>query len=130
MKAKKQVLTIRQMQNLIQLGIDVSQASMCWIKNTDGDELENKYMLSVHDEWCYEMSCLSPIPTFSIIDILSLLPDRINDFSLRINVTQKWIEYASVIDGCLVHNGLMEFGETILDAAYKMLVSVTKNRSK
>ena len=51
-----QVLSIEQMKSLIELGIDTSRASMCWIKNTDGDETENKYMLSVHNEWCYEKS--------------------------------------------------------------------------
>ena len=103
---------------------------MCWIKNTDGDELENKYMLSVHNEWCYEMSCLSPVPTFTLQDVINLLPTRINNRSLRINVTQKWVEYSDVINGCLTHNGFMEHGETLLDASYKMLVSVTKNRLK
>jgi len=78
---KDQVLSIGQMKSLTELRVDTSKASMCWIKNTDGDETENMYMLSVHNEWCYEMSCLSPVPTFTLQDIIKLLPKQIKGYS-------------------------------------------------
>ncbi|OJX63050.1 MAG: hypothetical protein BGO84_14190 [Dysgonomonas sp. 37-18] len=125
---KNQVLSIEQMKSLIQLGIDTSKASMCWIKNTDGDETENKYMLSVHNEWCYEMSCLSPIPTFTLQDILSILPRKIHDKITNRNAHLN-IEYAenkvgiSYLVGAYVMVGdFRTINDNIINAAYSMLI--------
>lgn len=116
-----QVLNISQMKYLAEIGVDTSKASMCWIKNTDGDETENKYMLSVHNEWCHEMSCLSPIPTFTLQDILDMLPKYVDNYPLRINIANIWVEYSIVTDGALQHNGLMTCGLTLIEAAFTML---------
>lgn len=70
------VLNIDQMLHLKSLGVDISNASMCWIKNpcqSDTDKNYNDYELSTHDESCYEMSCLNPIPAFNLQDILNVL---------------------------------------------------------
>ena len=64
----KQTLSISQMEHLQSLGLDTSNASMCWTTfNCDT-------ILSVHDEYCYESSSIHPIPTFTLQDILDLLP--------------------------------------------------------
>ena len=48
---------------------------MCWVKYTSDEEpYEETYSLSILDENCYEMSCLSPIPTLTIGDIIEILP--------------------------------------------------------
>ena len=76
MNIKEQVLSIAQVQELQELGFDVNKhASMCWIKYTSDEEpYEETYNLTVLDENCYEMSCLAPIPTLSIGDIMEILP--------------------------------------------------------
>lgn len=66
---ENQVLSIERMQHLRELGLDTSKASMCWVKDTEG----NRH-LSVHDEYCYEASFMNPIPAFTLPDILELLP--------------------------------------------------------
>lgn len=67
----KQVLSIKQMQRLQELGVDTSKASMCWC-TFNGDTT-----LALHDEYCYESSSLHPIPTFTLQDILDILPKKI-----------------------------------------------------
>lgn len=66
----KQCLSIKQTQHLQELGVDMSKASMCWC-TFNGDTA-----LSVHDEYCYESASLHPIPTFTLQDILDLLPAK------------------------------------------------------
>jgi len=81
MKLENQVLSIDQVQELIELGFDVGKySSMCWVKYTSDEEpYEETYNLTVLDENCYEMSCLAPIPTLTIGDIMDILPIEIND---------------------------------------------------
>lgn len=69
----KQVLSIEQMKHLLELGLDTSDASMCWIKDSEGNRF-----LNVNDEYCYEMSHLSPVPTYTLQDIIELLPHSIS----------------------------------------------------
>ena len=86
MKIKDQVLSIAQVQELIESGFDVNKhASMCWIKYTSDEEpYEETYNLTILDENCYEMSCLSPIPTLTIGDIIKILPKEIEEKVLNI----------------------------------------------
>lgn len=64
----KQCLDVQQMQHLKELGLDTRNASMCWIKDTEGNQ-----NLSVHDEYCYEASFMNPIPAYTLQDVLSTL---------------------------------------------------------
>lgn len=128
---KNQVLSIWQMKSLAELGVDTSQASMCWIKNTDGDETENMYMLSVHNEWCYEMSCLSPVPTFTLQDIIKLLPDQIKGYGLSWYIGDGLFQYdkTNCCDGLdILHSYSFNENISILDVAYHMLVWVIDNK--
>lgn len=78
---KEQVLSVSQMEELVNLGIDVSKASMCWILTRSGVQflipnkkdsileniLENEYLIDSHT------------PTFTIQDILEILPKNIEN---------------------------------------------------
>jgi len=77
MKLKDQVLSIKQVQELQELGFDVDKyASMCWIAYTsDEPPYEKEYYISILDEFCYEGSGLAPIPTLTIGDIIDILPE-------------------------------------------------------
>lgn len=128
---KDQVLNIGQMKSLVELGIDTSKASMCWIKNTDGDDTENLYMLSVHNEWCYEMSCLSPVPTFTLQDLIELLPDCIKGYGLSWYIGDGLLQYDKTnCCDCLdiLHSYSLNENMSILDIAYHMLVWVIDNK--
>lgn len=70
-----QVLSIKQMQRLIELGIDVSKASMCYVYfESDGQKYTD---IVVHDESCYEMACINPMPTFTLQDMINIIPNSI-----------------------------------------------------
>lgn len=71
---KDQVTSIEQSKRLIELGVPAEKASMCWVK----DPNENEYYLAVHDEYCYEVACLEPVPAFTVADLLGLLPPKIS----------------------------------------------------
>ena len=68
-----QVTSIEQSKRLIEVGVPAEKASMCWVK----DPNENEYYLAVHDEYCYEVACLEPIPAFTVADQLAVLPKKI-----------------------------------------------------
>lgn len=73
---KDQVTSIEQSKRLIELGVPAEKASMCWVK----DPNENEYYLAVHDEYCYEVACLEPVPAFTVADLLEkVFPNVIQD---------------------------------------------------
>ena len=72
MKIEEQVLSREQMAHLVELGVDTSDASMCWLRyDADG---EVRHYVAVNDEMCYEMACAEPCPTYTIGDLIEKLP--------------------------------------------------------
>lgn len=121
----KQVLSVGQMKHLQELGLDTSDASMCWIKDCEGNRF-----LSVNDEYCYEMSHLSPVPTYTLQDILDKLPRYINDFGTKYKLH---IEPTFAGPWCISYQiGICEpfvfkLAENPLNAAYEMLCWCIEN---
>lgn len=83
-----QVLPIEQMQELIELGIDTSKASMCWMSypsllNKDKRTKELVINSSVNKRYFYitstaiDYTTVLEIPTFTLQDILNVLPEKI-----------------------------------------------------
>lgn len=58
----------------MELGVPAKAASMCWVK----DPNEGEYSLCVHDEFCYEVAALEPVPAFTVADLQEMLPDKIS----------------------------------------------------
>lgn len=71
---KDQTTTIEQSCRLLELGVPAKAASMCWVK----DPNEGEYSLCVHDEFCYEVAALEPVPAFTVADLQEMLPDKIS----------------------------------------------------
>lgn len=121
----KQVLSIEQMNHLQELGLDTSDAKMCWIKDA-----EENCTLEIHDEYCYEMSFMSPIPTYTLQDIFDKFPKYINPIPSE-QILFAWmaerdtIAYRNVemYDDIFTHFT----DETLIDAAYDMLCWLFKN---
>lgn len=63
-------LSIDQMQKLKELGIDTKDASMCWVKDPAGVS-----WIVVHDEYCYEIDFMRPVPAFTLQDMMELMPE-------------------------------------------------------
>lgn len=119
----KQVLDIEQMQHLCELSLDISKASMCWLKMND------VVRLSVHDEYCYESSSMEAMPAFTLQDILEMLPYKIVANYLHFGKKSFsgdilfYIEYSN-FGGC----SIVDFkSENFIDSAYNMLCWCIEN---
>ena len=89
MNIEEQVCSREQMAELKKLGIDDSEASMCWIHyETDGAD---EWFVAVHDESCYEASCMDATPTFSVMDIINTL------CKLNVEIAYCWDSWKIVI---------------------------------
>ena len=106
MKIENQVLSIKQVQELQELGFDIAKyASMCWIAYTSDEQpYEKEYSLSILDEFCYESASLEPTPTMTIGDIINILPVKIEeDYSVKIeedyflSVNLEYCAYSMVV---------------------------------
>ena len=121
----KQCLDVQQMQHLQELGLDTSNASMCWIKDTEG----NRH-LSVHDEYCYEASFMNPIPAYTLQDVLDLLPKSIGvEHIYDLCIFPESISYTQFIGGEINDNLFaVPINESLIDAAYSLLCWAIEKR--
>lgn len=112
----KQVLDVYQMQHLQELGLDTSNASMCWIKTPNGRDL------TFNDEWInLDKSILDPIPAYTLQDVLDVLPTSIrhNDCTYYLGMAKRGIAYELYSEHGMVQ--AIQFGRrTLIDAAYEL----------
>ena len=73
MKINEQVLSIEQMKHMQELGVDTSDASMCWLKYTGTDGVV-RYLINVNDISCHVMPFMEAFPTYSVGDLIEKLP--------------------------------------------------------
>ena len=119
----KQCLDVQQMQHLQEMGLDTSNASMCWIKDTEGNQ-----HLSVHDEYCYEASFMNPIPAYTLQDVLDALPKYYHianigwtKLSIRVHTTKELeIGYVYTDELSKYAYGCRICGKELIDAAYEL----------
>lgn len=114
------------MQELIDMGIDVSKASMCWIINNS--KLSDwEYALEPNEDIEFWTGIgLSVIPVFTLQDILEMLPDSILGSTKQI----KTVEFKLSTRGNKVYYMQDNFNQqwlkctnenTLLEAAFNML---------
>ena len=80
MKIEEQVLSIEQMKHLQELGVDISDASMCWLKYTGTDGVV-RYLINANDISCHVMPFMETFPTYSIGDLIEKLPKHIDSWN-------------------------------------------------
>lgn len=118
---KQIALSIEQMDHLKEFGCDTSDASLCWIKEPGTDN----YSLSVHDESCYEMSCLHPVPAYTLQDIMDKIPESIihNNLTYTLLVYAKGnlISYTRITSTRIDDIAFFAVGDSYLESAYRML---------
>ena len=122
---KDQVLSVEQMQKLKELGIDISKASMCYIFfESDGSKYTD---IVVHDESCYEMACMNPIPTFTLQDMIELMPNNVKyeGKSYYLSIDKKFVGY---IDDIYVEDCVLESEGNILENTFKVLVWLAEHK--
>ena len=129
MKIEEQVLSIEQMKHLQELGVDTSDASMCWVAGEDTDEGEWNLCIPNHFLLPYN------IPTYTAGDLFRKLPS-----SLKCDYLNSCI--AIHTDGCddplisasyeFEYNDIKgkQVGDTIEEALYNLLCWVAINRKE
>ena len=119
-----QVLSIKQMQRLIELGVDVSKASMCYVFfESDGSKYAD---IVVHDESCYEMACMNPMPTFTLQDMINIMPNSIefDGVEYYLCIDKNGTEYIDLEEDPIYWYN----GNSILINTYSVLVWLAKNK--
>lgn len=126
----KQCLDIEQAKHLHELGLDTSNAYMCWIVD---ESMKYKPFISLSSDAIEHVDAItSAIPTFTSQDILDILPkemtpmptDRIK-FKLCIYDGAIFYCFKDRIDDILVQFRIDENG--LIDAAYEMLCWLIEN---
>ena len=126
MNLKDQVLSIKQVQELQELGFDVSKyASMCWLKYIN-DEGEEYISLQETTKYCFLNNAVEPIPTLTIGDIIEVLPNIINTerFLYRLEINNPNIYY---IDR-LKNTGIYFYEKTLINNLFEALKWCIKNK--
>ena len=117
------VLTIDQMNQLKELGLDVKPKGMCLMYTSDSSDC---YYLKYG-----ESTCEDDVAAFGLQDIIELLPETLpHQFlypTLRINKTSvEYVDY-SYFKNVFIENSEYDEKEDILNAAYNMLILVIEN---
>lgn len=121
----KQCLSIEEMKHLHELGLDTSNASMCWIKTPHGRDL------TFNDEWMnLEESNLDPVLAYTLQDVLDALPKSLeigkSKYEISIYMIEgKWaVDYYSETDADIQSREC----ENLIDAVYSRLCWAIDNK--
>lgn len=128
MKIEEQVLSREQMAHLVELGIDTSDASMCWIADDsylnfipdNNGESEVKWKVAIPSVLLLPYS---PIPTYTIGDLIEKLPKDIEGSCLDINYIYSEIVYKDIL-----HYDFEGVG--LLNTLYAVLCWVAENHKE
>ena len=136
----KQCLDMKQMQHLQDLGVDTSKASVYWVRIVrPATRLNEKEKVMV--DWTLHLQkeimhtpldVVKIIPTFTLQDILDLLPKRIIDekgfdYFLAIHIYNNiWNVVYSLYNEILVTINYFN-SECLIDAAYEILCWCIEN---
>ena len=102
MKIEEQVLSIEQMKHLQELGVDTSDASMCWVAGEDTSTDEEEWNLCIPNKFLLPYN----IPTYTIGDLIEKLPKSIDlgfgEYNLEISTKGEYVEvqYENDYDDC------------------------------
>ena len=130
MKIEEQVLSIEQMKHLQELGVDTSDASMCWLRYDVGGVV--KQFVEINDIKDYEWSYATRYPTYTIGDLIEKLPKSIDigyeEYNLEILI--KWEDtvvcYTNGRDYCP-----FSYSQSLLiESLYGILCSIAENHKE
>ena len=129
MKIEEQVLSRERMAHLVELGFDTSDASMMWYRCDDGNA--ERWYIQINNELSQSLArimkgtvgCL--VPTYTIGDLIDILPKEVDDNRLEICLSDKTIGY--------VHFGICAYHEdydNLMDGLYNLLCWVAENHKE
>ena len=136
MKIEEQVLSREQMAHLVKLGVDTSDACMCWVlvRSYDSDQWE----VNINNSIAKAVACINDdgtkrlIPTYTIGDLIEKLPKSENIGDLFIEFCNSDLGYGdwdcSELYGI---NGQQNFKDKPLkDALYNLLCWLEENHKE
>ena len=92
MKIEEQVLSREQMKHLQELGVDTSDASMCWVAGEDTYTDEGEWYLTIPNNFLLPYN----IPTYTIGDLIEKLPKSIGigygEYDLEMSTKGEYVE--------------------------------------
>ena len=96
MKIKEQVLSREQMAHLRELGIDTSDASLCWRWSNDGGGWVLGFMNPLLQEISNPPHREGPFPAYTIGDLIEKLPKSIDlgfgEYDLELSIKGEYVE--------------------------------------
>lgn len=125
MKIEEQVLSVEQMKHLQELGVDTSDASMCWVAGEDASIDEGEWNLIIPNNFLLPYN----IPTYTIGDLIEKLPKHFYIKEAQISMVaingsgafQVW--YDKVPKSC-------KSDGTIKNALYKLLCWIAEKHKE
>ena len=130
MKIEEQVLSIEQMKHLQELGVDTSDASMCWLRYNIGGVV--KQYVEIYDVKWHDWSRATPYPTYTIGDLIEKLPKNIDGSCLLIEFCASDLGYGDWDCGELYGiNAQQKFNDKSLkEALYDLLCWVAETHKE
>ena len=122
MKIEEQVLSIEQMKHLQELGVDTSDASMCWVAGEDSSTDEEEWNLIIPNNFLMPYN----IPTYTIGDLIEKLPKNID----KKTFTMSYLSSPSVGYSLSMHVMIPSQQNGLVDALYSLLCWVAENHKE
>ena len=122
MKIEEQVLSIEQMKHLQELGVDTSDASMCWVAGEDSSTDEEEWNLIIPNNFLMPYN----IPTYTIGDLIEKLPKNID----KKTFTMSYLSAPSVGYSLSMHVMIPSQQNGLVDALYSLLCWVAENHKE
>ena len=128
MKIEEQVLSREQMKHLQELGVDTSDASMCWVADNEW-ESEEDWHVTIPNNF---LMPYNTIPTYTIGDLIEKLPKNIDGSNLLIEFCASDLGYGDWDCGELYGiNAQQKFNDKSLkEALYDLLCWVAENHKE
>ena len=128
MKIEEQVLSREQMKHLQELGVDTSDASMCWVAGEDTSTDEGEWYLTIPNNFLLPYN----IPTYTIGDLIEKLPKNIDGSCLLIEFCTSDLGYGDWDCGELYGiNAQQKFNnKSLKEALYDLLCWVVENHKE
>mgnify|MGYP000587312893 FL=1 len=121
-----QVLSIDQMQRLKELSVDTSKSNIYWVRRSHGsrinDSSKGNWFLSLQKEFMgVGFTAYEVIPTFTLQDIISMLPDSIdnNMLTIRKNANVVSVSYENLYTRSILS---ISQEDSLIKSSYEMLV--------
>ena len=132
MKIEEQVLSRKQMAHLRELGIDTSDASLCWHWSDEDGGWVLGFMNPLLREICNPPHREGPFPAYTIGDLIEKLPKSIDfgygEYDLEILISGEYIgvQYTSGGD----YTPLSYSKPSLIESLYSILCGVAENHKE